>query len=132
MLLRLLVILTLVWQPFMLRGAGLTAAPVCGMSCCEVVVKTNCCGDTVVARVSVTDEESCGCAVAPTDEQPRPETPRPGSDRETLVSVEASDATFAPSTLPNESIGYGFGGPLGLHGSLSHNQVQALLGIWRT
>jgi len=133
MLTRLLVILTLVWQPLILRGAVVPPTRSCeGMSCCEVVTRTTCCGQIEVVRLAPRNHDSCRCAVGPTDSSPRPAAPLPGSERQTVVFVGLPPISVASAAFENAKPSIGSSAPLGLHSDLTHNQIQAILGIWRT
>jgi len=136
MLVRLLLILAIAWQPLILWGAASDAMPaeVCTTtSCCTTVERVSCCGERVVERVCGKTGGACHCASAPSDTpKPRPEAPQPRSERETLVAVPSSpvqsiacldaDGACRPLFATSES----------RLASKTHNEIQALLGIWRT
>jgi len=129
--LRLLAILMLLIQPVWLvaaRGAGAG----CGVwSCCLVEVTTSCCGERVVETVCRHTGGECLCA-AP-GEAPRPEdapAPRTERDAPTQLFVGGGAAIdLAPSDAGTPRCG--LVAPASLAGR-THNEVQALLGIWRT
>lgn len=75
----------------------------------------------------------CECGVSPVqDPQPVPHAPSPKTDRESLTAVRASPITVE-TLLETEAIP--LRSPpdaLSLLSGLTHNEIQALLCIWRT
>lgn len=76
---------------------------------------------------------ACTCAVSPgPDRQPIPNAPLPRSESDSLTAVPPSPSAVPwpshPATEPVRSV------PLsvGLFEGFTHNEVQAILGIWRT
>ncbi len=136
MLVRALLMLAILLQPLGLATPG----PVRGGcdcvqgTCCTPVERTNCCGEPTIETVCHRSGGECRCGVddrredAPTS----PATP-PTTDREVLswvliapvelVAFGADDLTL--TRQPTGTASERFAG-------LTHNEIQALLGIWRT
>lgn len=140
MLTRLVIILSLLWQPF--AASAVVVRPderpevSDTMPCCEVVTRTTCCGETVVERICPMEASGiCSCGVrssdepAPTRERPvtgvereRVQMARPGPRRPVVVAEHAAKPRLC-------------GGPVAfsaMHANRSHNVVRALLSNWRT
>lgn len=138
MLTRLWLILLLVWAPIPIGSAGShasqTAVSACETTrcCCRTIERTTCCGMKLVERVCAKTGGECRCAKQDEDRGPAPETPLPRTDREPVVAVVmwsgvsvrdgAACAWRRPCGAPE----------VGRFASLSHNEVCALLGVWRT
>ncbi len=129
--LRLLTILILLIQPGWLVAAR-NAGAGCGVSaCCVAEVTTSCCGERVVETVCRHTGGACLCASP--GEAPRPEdAPAPRTERDApeprsvggdMVSGEGPSDAGTPRS--------GLNAPAILAGR-THNEVQALLGIWLT
>ena len=132
MLLRFTLILTLLVQqlalPVVVSNAGQVEECV-RTSCCHLVEKTTCCGETVrEMRCGRTGGHECFCGVEPRDSEPAPEAPRPTDRNEiapvlvTLIGVVIDLPTPVRSQIPPAS-------PAIVR---THNETQALLCIWRT
>jgi hypothetical protein len=137
MLTRLWLILLLVWLPMPVRsgGSGSSEWPgsVCdaAQSCCQTVARTTCCGEKVVERLCTTTGGRCGSAEPGNARGPRPEIPLTPTQRDLVIGVPVAtggiapdkfDAVRPPSCDPDD----------GPSGSLTHNELRALLGVWRT
>ncbi|MEZ6242113.1 MAG: hypothetical protein R3B57_03630 [Phycisphaerales bacterium] len=129
--LRLLAIVLLLIQPGQMLAARVDAAG-CGVKpCCAVEIRTTCCGQRIAETVCRHSGGACVCA-APKD-APRPDDtpdPRPIQDApaRSLTGGHAGvevlrQATDVRQPEPVAS---------GALSSLSHNEVRAFLGIWRT
>lgn len=102
-------------------------------ACHRVIKPMACCGggsgEDAYCPMS---DGPCRCLIAPApDPEPRPQLPLPRSDRDFFTSLpnEPTEITLLPEPL---STPLRPGSRVGLTGSKSHNQLQALLGIWRT
>ena len=104
-----------------------------GMSCCQVVQATTCCGETVVEVVCSISQGPCECVAqsGPT-RAPVPPAPVPARTDSAAAAIAAflSDSKVAFSAL---TLRIPTWQPhvrrLGLR---THNQQLALLGVWRT
>ncbi len=136
-MIRILAILTLI-----LAGApGLGAVGVrggfagsCDETVCQhVVVRTTCCDETIETTPCHTDAGDCTCGVAPMpDRQPQPQAPLPRTGRDSPATAPAErpalDSTAAWDAKAQRS-------PIAAPGqfaALTNNEVQALMGVWRT
>jgi len=134
MFVRLLLILTLVWQPV---SVSALAAPAereadCETSaCCRVIETTTCCGLRTVERVCSRSGGECRCGYAPQERDPAPKAPAPqtGSER-TLVPAPASivGLVVAPAPVVSRPTAQD---PRGA-APTDHQRALALLGVWRT
>lgn len=136
MLSRFLLTLAIAWQPLALWASPAPIGPTAecaAVSCCEVIERVSCCGDRVVEHVCGKTGGQCLCGMAPGDSPERgPEAPTPRSERISLVAVPAPlfrivavvDAEASPRLLRAID--------LSLLSGRNHNEVQALLGVWRT
>jgi len=136
-MIRLLLILTLLWQPFAALGIAGARAPgsaehACEISCCQVVERTTCCGEQIAAEYCARSGGACSCVASPERQPtPRPEVPLTRSHYEVvfLVSAERPELMWEAMTVARPT------GPTGcgaLIAGRSHNVQQAFLGIWRT
>jgi hypothetical protein len=75
----------------------------------------------------------CECVAPPApDPRPKPEAPLPRSDRDTVTGMPNGAPRVTPVDEPR-SAGPGVSSlVLGLNAGRSHNEIQALLGVWRT
>lgn len=104
------------------------------LACAQPAVESSgCCGSMSDADICPMSNGPCSCFAAPIPEpQPKPQTPQPRPDRESItglpngppqiaVAVERDDAWPLMSPLV-----------IALTADKSHNELQAILGIWRT
>ena len=136
MLVRLLLILAFAWQPLIFWGGAGHAVPAefcTASSCCTTVERVSCCGERVVEQVCGKAGGACHCASAPTDvPNPRPEAPQPRSERETLVAVPSPPVQGVTYTEADGAARPKFATDESRLANKTHNEIQALLGIWRT
>lgn len=106
----------------------------CGHSGCqEVVVNVSCCGEVTEEQICPTSGGPCECSVSPIpDRKPRPDAPLPRSDRESLTAVTAAPPDVVSMTEPEPESSRDSVLSFSLLSGLSHNEIQALLGVWRT
>lgn len=106
----------------------------CGHSGCgEVVVTVSCCGEVTEEQFCPSSGGPCECAASPIpDRGPRPDAPLPLSDRQSLTAVTAAPVSVVSMTEPELEPSRGSVLSFSLLSGLSHNEIQALLGIWRT
>lgn len=137
---RLFAILVFVLAGLPGMGVGMLGAlaPESGHQCEEsgchvVVVESSCCSEEIEQDYCPRSGGPCQCGVAPVpDPQPRPETPLPGSQRDQIVTVpQVADRSIpilaAASARPRVSVTR-----LSLLAGMTHNDIQAFLGTWRT
>jgi hypothetical protein len=106
----------------------------CGhVGCNEVVVEATCCSEPTEPAFCPASGGACQCGVAPLpDPQPRPDAPLPGSQRDQIVTaaqaaVRPVPILSAPATHPRV-----IAARLSLLAGMTHNDIQAFLGTWRT
>ncbi len=106
----------------------------CGHSGCgQVIIETTCCGEPTEREYCPMSGGPCRCAQAPThDSQPQPEAPRPRSDRDSLVARISAPPRVVWVTQPEGERSSNTGDAHGLLAGRTHNEIQALLGVWRT
>lgn len=128
--LRLLLILTLVAPQLALPVAmGSDPQGKCeATSCCVVVETTTCCGETVREMRCGTSGGRCYCGVRPDDSRPAPQAPRPLKPNDVgPIFVAAIDGGLvAPAAV---RVQRRWTTPA-VH--RTHNELRALLCIWRT
>jgi len=134
--LRLLAILTLVLAPFA-TGVGSTSVSGggdCGHeACCEFVETVTCCGETVVERVCPKSGGACECVGKPADAPgPEREAPQPRSPRDTLTAIASPEPDRVRYALTSGTERRQFAAGAGWRSGLTHNEIQASLGVWRT
>lgn len=129
--LRLLLILMLLSQQLALPTAASSAAQTeecVATSCCQIVETTTCYREVVREMRCGKTGGQCFCGVQSDDSDQAPEAPRP-TDRSELSSVfvaPVGDMIHTPTPVKAQS-------PLvSTTAELSHNQIQAILCIWRT
>jgi hypothetical protein len=130
MQLRLLLILGLLAQQLALPLAISRAqADECdAISCCEVVETATCCGQVVrEMRCGKTGGE-CLCGIRSGDSEPTPEAPRPQEQNDLSLILVAGANGLIESPLPTRT--RVVWAPPASH--RTHNEIQALLCVWRT
>ncbi|MHC4975503.1 MAG: hypothetical protein ACYTF7_02720 [Planctomycetota bacterium] len=136
MLSRLILILILVWQPLTLLPTGALAltASECAPSVCHVLLeRVSCCGERTVEKVCVKSGGECLCVSAPLEEpDTQPVYPQPRAERDSPVAItdqlQRAGVRVAVDPMVRRTRGSLL---LNLQGR-THNEIQALLGIWRT
>lgn len=135
-MMRVLVILAMVWQPLLLAAAGPRmgiSEPVSGSSCSVPALLSNCCDAAPKAPTCHSIASGCGCEIRPAEQPQRaPEAPLPRPDRDTLVAIQIcgppvreqieTDATSILFATQSDS----------RYANKTHNEIRAILGIWRT
>tara|TARA_E500000318_G_C3482339_1_gene180936 strand:+ start:321 stop:728 length:408 start_codon:yes stop_codon:yes gene_type:complete len=135
-MLRILAILTLIFAGLPRLGVGLAGGQdACGDSAChQPVVQMSCCdsdpGDDGFCPMS---NGPCVCVAAPLpDPEPLPEAPLPRSDRDTVTGMPNGSPQVTPVVEPDRDAPKVASLVLALTVGKSHNEVQALLGVWQT
>jgi len=101
--------------------------------CHPVAVRTTCCGETIEDAYCSMSGGKCRCAAAPAPtDQPQPPAPMPRPDRDSLTAIPHTPTTIALVADDESLTSDGLAQSLGLLAGLTHNEIQALLGIWRT
>ena len=134
-MLRLLLISVFALQPALWQGA-VSRAP--GHShaepgCCVRVETTSCCGESVIESVCSKSGGECRCVAMP-DENPAPvpPAPLPRTDRDSLTAViEPQPDLLDSPEMDGETVRF-TAATFSLLQGRSHNEIQALLGVWRT
>jgi|GEM_PF-2319936 len=131
MLTRLVLILSLVFQPLSLGGVVASRSGGHQTSgCCTLVEKTTCCGRRVIERVCRMTDGECTCTSRPgVPEQPAPAPQQRRSDERVAVlaprpvgdMVVPAAALRAAAPLRSR-----------LATARSHNTARAVVGVWHT
>lgn len=75
----------------------------------------------------------CTCAAAPMpDRQPRPDAPLPRTDRDSITGLPNGPPQITPVIEPDNATPTMASLVTSLRAGKTHNEVQALLGIWIT
>lgn len=133
---RVLVILAVLWQPLLLAAAGprIGAGEPAGSSSCSIPApQSTCCDPAPKAKACHSIASGCGCEIRPTEQPQRaPEAPLPRPDRDSLVAIqitgpplrEQAETDAASTHLATQSDSR--------YANKTHNEIRAILGIWRT
>lgn len=119
-------------------GIGLAIGQAQGHACSDsgchqVVIETSCCGDSSEVEFCPMSNGPCECAAAPIPEPvPKPEAPLPKPDRDTVMGMPSGPLRMIPVSEPDAATSRLASLVLGLSAGKSNNEIQALLGIWRT
>lgn len=101
--------------------------------CHRVTARTTCCGETIEDAYCPMSRGECRCAVAPApSDQPQPPVPMPRPDRDSLIAIPHAPTTIVLFADDESLASEGLAQSLGLLAGLTHNEIQALLGVWRT
>ena len=144
-MLRVLAIAILIAAGLPRLGVGLVAGQdLCGDTMCHTpVVETNCCGEPIPGDDSdfgcgsdtfcSMSDGPCRCGISPTpDPEPLPDAPLPRTDRDSVTWLPNGPPKITPGIEPDESSPIVASLVLALTAGKSHNEIQALLGTWRT
>jgi len=109
-------------------------AHVCDDSGCRtVVVEVSCCGETTFVDYCSNSGGPCSCDASPRpDRSPRPGVPLPNVERNSLVAVMQGGVRVESAfdlKQDHESASAFLGD---VQSGLSHRELRALLGNWRT
>ncbi|RNC80994.1 MAG: hypothetical protein ED559_04105 [Phycisphaera sp.] len=133
---RVLAILILVATGLPRLGVGLAGGQDhCGeFACHQPVVQVDCCGSEMVEEAYCPmSNGSCECIAAPaSDPEPKPEAPLLRSDRDTITGMPNGPPQVMPVAEPDTATPKVASLVLALTAGKSHNEIQALLGIWQT
>jgi len=134
MLARFALMLVFVWQPLWPSAGRSGPSQECApASCCTTIETVSCCGESVIERVCGKTGGECLCASAPTDvPTPGREAPHPRNDRETIVAAPVTASRIFALWHGDAGHRALSASHAALLGGKSHNQVRALLGVWRT
>lgn len=135
-MIRLMTILILLTAGLPRLGVGFAGGQdACGESAChQPVVQMSCCGsDPGDDGFCPMSNGPCECTAAPApDPEPKPEAPLPRSDRDSVTGVPNGPPQVVPVVDPDSDSPTIASLVLALTAGKSHNEIQALLGIWRT
>lgn len=139
-MIRLITILTLIFAAIPGLGVGLASGQALGpghacssSGCHEVVIETSCCGESAEVSVCPMSGGPCTCAAAPMpDRQPRPDAPLPRTDRDSITGLPNGPTQITPVIEPDNATPTMASLVASLRAGKTHNEVQALLGIWIT
>ena len=127
MLARTLLILAVLVQQLCLPVVLFAAPERCAdTACCGRVETTTCCGERTAESVCHMTGGTCLCGIESGD---IPVAPAPGEDRVEVTTLAAMPAGLAARLLGAERPDAA--APLEASPARTHNEVQALLGVWR-
>lgn len=136
---RILAILLLIsagWPALGSAGAGVVVhhhAECGGSECATVVIEPSCCDEPAPEPYCPASSGPCGCDMTP-DEAPvqDPNAPLPRTQRDTVTAIPApTPQAFGSFSEAPEPASVCFLQP-GVFAGLTNNQIQSLLGRWRT
>ncbi len=142
---RILAILVLIASGLPRLGTGLVAGQDhCGESSCHMpVVEMSCCGEPIPAADSdfgcgsdafcPMSDGPCRCSISPTPAPERlPDAPLPRTDRDSVTGLPNGPSQITPVIEPDDTARSMASLVIGLREGKTHNEVQALLGVWQT
>lgn len=137
---RLLAIMVFVFGGLPGLGIGMLGALVpdrghqCQESGCHVaVVETSCCLEEIDQDYCITSAGPCQCGVAPLpNPKPRPDAPISGPDRDRIVTAPRAALQPVPILSAAATHPRVVAARLSLLAGMTHNDIQAFLGTWRT
>lgn len=138
---RVLLILTLVWQPLLFLSAGPRHASVkdsavriaSGLTCSVKISQSDCCDSAPKASSCHKVVTRCGCEIRPSDQPERaPDAPMPRPDRDTLVAIQICGPPVRASTETETESVNPAADSNSRYTNKTHNEIRAILGIWRT
>ena len=144
-MIRFFVILTLLASSLPRLGAGLVAGQEHSdeTSCHVSAVEVNCCieqvcdPDSALGCGSETfcpmSEGPCRCGISPTPAPERlPDAPLPRTDRDSVTGLPNGPPKITPVIEPDDTTPSMASLVVGPRAGKTHNEVQALLGVWQT
>jgi len=144
-MIRILAILVLVASGLPRLGVGFAAGQDhCGETSCHVpVVETNCCGEPIPVQDSdfgcgsdtfcSMSDGPCRCGISPTPDPERlPDAPLPKTDRDSVTGFPNGPPRVTPVIEPDDATPAMASLVVSLRAGNTHNEVQALLGVWQT
>lgn len=144
-MIRILAILVLVASGLPRLGTGFAAGQDhCGETACHVpVAEVSCCGESISAADSdfgcgsdafcPASEGPCQCGISPTPAPERlPDAPLPRTDRDLVTGLPNGPPKITPVIEPDDTTPSMASLVIGVRAGKTHNEVQALLGVWQT
>lgn len=144
-MIRILAILVLVASGLPRLGMSFAAGQShCGETACHgLAIEVHCCGEPIPA---VESDSCCGsdafctmsggpcqCGVSPTQAPERlPDAPLPRTDRDSVTGLPNGPPKITPVIEPEIATPSVASLVIGLRVGKTHNEVQALLGVWQT
>lgn len=112
-------------------------------TCHVVMVETNCCGHPIPVDFSDFRCESdafcpmskgpCQCGISPAPAPKRlPDAPLPRTDRDSVTGLPNGPPKITPAIETDDTTPLMASLVVGLRAGKTHNEVQALLGVWQT
>lgn len=144
-MLRILAIAILIAAGLPRLGVGLVVGKDhCGDTMCHMpVVETSCCGEPIPIDESdpgcgsdtfcSMSDGPCRCGISPTpDPEPLPDAPLPRTDRDSVTGLPTDSPKINTLNEPDDSTPSMASLVESFLAGKTHNEIQALLGIWRT
>lgn len=120
------------WSSSRSNTLAMEADPCVMMGCHEVIREVSCCGTGTVRTYCAMSNGPCTCGIKPIDDRsPNEPLPLPSRDRDSLQMVRGPPASIQIiiTELPTRLISIARTGSI--RAGFSHNQAQALLGVWQ-
>lgn len=113
---------------------GALAPHQCESSGCHVVaVEASCCSQSIETVYCPMSGGPCECATASLPEpRPRPDPPQPGPERDQIVAAPRPAVRPIPILPTVARLPCVRAARLSLLAGMTHNDIQAFLGTWRT
>lgn len=104
-----------------------------GQACSVGIVRTTCCGEAIEESYCPMSEGPCQCSSVP-DRSPKrlPDAPLPRSDRDSLTAVPQTQGAVVVWLPSAPRVSARLRRSTVACGDLTHNEIQAQLGIWHT
>ena len=120
------------WNTLRAETPAMGSDPCVMMGCHEVIREVSCCGTDTVRTICAMSNGPCTCGLSPIEiPSPNEPLPLPSRDRDSTLMVRGPPTTIQNITteIPQRLISVARAGSI--CAGLSHNQVQALLGVWQ-
>lgn len=121
-----------IWSSSQSSAPAMGSDPCVMMGCHEVIREVSCCGTETVRTYCAMSNGPCTCGITP-DDAPAPAEPMPmpSRDRDSMPMTRAPPASIQLITteLPTRLLSIARMGSI--RAGFSHNQAQALLGVWQ-
>ncbi len=98
-----------------------------------MVIETSCCGESSGVEFCPMSEGPCQCGISPVPAPERlPDAPLPRTERDSVTGLPNGPPTITPVIEPDDATPSMASLVVGLRAGKTHNEVQALLGVWQT
>lgn len=104
------------------------------VACVAPQADTGCCGEPAPgSSYCPMSEGPCRCGISPAPApKPLPDAPLPRTERDSVTGLPNGPPTITPVIEPDDTTPSMASLVVGLRAGKTHNEVQALLGVWQT